>query len=145
MKTFTIHTNYCSAYVRTVKAKDTLYFFILNIPWTYYDWIAKLCRWYTFVVHIPQLRNFLTMLKKDMKTCTIHKNYCSAYVRSVTARFSVIVHSALTRASSFIAVYILYSITGFRSTILYGFTYPWFKHPQCLNLQSSSKAVRKGV
>ena len=58
-----------SAYARTVKAKDTLYTFILNMLYyehIYYDSIAKL--WYNFILHISQLRIFVIMLKKNMET-----------------------------------------------------------------------------
>ena len=85
------------------------------------------------------------MLRKDMKKCIIHKNYCSAYVRTVTARFSIIVHSVRSRGSSFIAVFFSNSITGFRSTIHYGFIYQWFKRPHGLFPQSRSAAVGKGT
>ena len=41
--------------------------FILNIPWAYYDSIAKLCHWCTSIFHISQLCNFRIMLKKKWK------------------------------------------------------------------------------
>ena len=79
------------------------------------------------------------MLTEHMKTCTIHKNDCSASVRTVPARFSIIVHPMRSRGSSFIAVFFLYSIMGFRSTIYNGFIYPCFKHQHGLFQKRSGK------
>ena len=107
--------------------------------------IANLCHRYTCVLKIPQPRNFLTMLRKHITTCTIHKNNCLAHLRIVATRFSHIVLLARSHGHSIIAVFILYLKPDFRSNVPYGFIHPCSKHLYSFRPQSRSMKVRKGA
>ena len=103
------------------------------------------CLWYTCVLKIPQPRNFLTMLRKRIRTCTKHKNYRLAYLKTVATGFSNILYSAGSRGKGIIAIFIPYSMRGFRSTVLYGFIHLWFNHRHGLRPQSESRGQKRRI
>ena len=109
--------------------------------------IANLCHRYTCILKILQPRNFLTIIRKHVRTCAIHKNYCLAYLGIVAAHFSTIVYSACSCGNSIIAIFMLYSVTGFYSTVPYRFIHPWLKYLHGVGPQSGSTEVhvRKGT